>query len=98
MAHATGDIVLVQDADLEYDPRDHPRLLEPILEGDADVVFGNRIHGGPHRVLYFWHNATIRLPTPLTNLLTAPNVRDQKESPCRHVSPQDLGLSLPGAP
>src|SRR5262245_19651744 len=54
-AHARGDILLVQDADLEYDPRDYPLLLEPLLEDQADVVFGNRFHGGPHRVLYFWH-------------------------------------------
>jgi len=98
VAHVTGDIVLVQDADLEYDPRDYPRLLERILEGHADVVLGNRFHGGPHRVLYFWHYAAIRLLTPLTNLLTAPNVRDEKGGRRRHMSPQDLGLSLPGAP
>jgi glycosyltransferase involved in cell wall biosynthesis len=77
-AAATGDVVIVQDADLEYDPRDYGKLLEPIEDGRADVVFGSRFLGGPHRVLLFWHYLANKLLTWLSNILTNLNLSDME--------------------
>lgn len=75
---AGGDIIVIQDADLEYDPKDLSRLLTPILDGRADVVFGSRFLGGPHRVLFFWHYMGNRLLTLLSNMFNNLNLTDME--------------------
>ena len=79
ISHVTGDIVIVQDADLEYDPKDYPSLIEPIQDGSADVVYGTRFAGGgAHRVLFFWHSLGNRTLTLLSNMLTNLNLSDME--------------------
>jgi glycosyltransferase involved in cell wall biosynthesis len=76
--HATGDLILVQDADLEYDPCEYPRLIQPILDNRADVVYGSRFIGESHRVLYFWHYVANKLLTTLSNMFTNLNLTDME--------------------
>jgi len=78
IAVASGDVVIVQDADLEYDPKDYPVLLEPIMQGKADVVYGSRFLGGPHRVLFFWHSVGNSLITLISNIFTDLNLTDME--------------------
>lgn len=79
LRHVTGDVVIVQDADLEYDPQDYMRLLEPVLAGNADVVYGTRFYGGgPHRVLFFWHYVGNQIVTFFSNILTNLNLTDME--------------------
>jgi glycosyltransferase involved in cell wall biosynthesis len=77
---SSGDMVVIQDADLEYDPREYPQLIRPILDGEADVVYGSRFLGSPrgHRVLYFWHSVGNRLLTMLSNMFSDLNLTDME--------------------
>lgn len=77
-AEASGDLIVVQDADLEYDPRDYPVLLAPILEDEADVVYGSRFLGGPHRVLLFWHSVGNKFLTTVSNMCSNLNLSDME--------------------
>ena len=85
---ATGDVVLVQDADLEYDPRDYPKLLEPIFDGRADVVYGSRFLGGPQRVHYFWHYCGNKFLTLLSDVFTNLKLTDMET--CYKVLRRDV--------
>ena len=75
---AEGDIILIQDADLEYDPKEYHKLLEPILDGRADVVYGSRFLGGPHRVFFFWHYVGNKILTMLSNMTSNLNLTDME--------------------
>jgi len=87
-AKVSGDIALVQDADFEYDPADYPKLLQPILDGKADVVYGSRFIGEPHRVMYFWHQIANNILTTISNMLTNLNLTDMEV--CYKVFTRDV--------
>jgi glycosyltransferase involved in cell wall biosynthesis len=90
---ATGDVIVVQDADLEYDPGELPALLAPIKDGRADAVYGSRFQGGPHRVLYFWHTVGNRLLTLVSNMFTNVNLTDMET--CYKLVRADVLKRLP---
>lgn len=90
---ATGDIVVIQDADLEYDPHDLPRLMEPLLSGKGDAVFGSRFRGETRRVLYYWHSLGNHVLTTLSNMMTNLNLTDMET--CYKLMKTDLAQSLP---
>jgi glycosyltransferase involved in cell wall biosynthesis len=87
-AKASGEIVLIQDADLEYDPNEYPNLLQPILDGRADVVYGSRFLSGPHRVLFFWHYLGNKMLTTFSNMLSNLNLTDMET--CYKVFKKDI--------
>ena len=93
LEHATGDVVVIQDADLEYDPQELVRLLEPIRDGRADAVFGSRFRGDTRRVLYYWHSMGNNLLTTLSNMATNLNLTDMET--CYKMVRTDLMKSLP---
>lgn len=91
--HATGDVVLIQDADLEYDPTEYPKLVEPIERDLADVVYGSRFLGGPHRVLFYWHYLGNQFLTTVSNMMTNLNLSDMET--CYKAFRREIIQSIP---